>query len=77
MSIIPILKSRQIIAALLKAGFRIVRQTGSHIRLQHLIDAARQTSVPVHSADIPRWLIGEILRQAKISVSDFLKLLKK
>lgn len=77
MSIVPILKSKDLLKALLKAGFRIVRQSGSHIRLQHLRDSTRQTTIPHHSADIPRWLLGEILKQAKISVKELLKLLKK
>ncbi|MBI2624014.1 type II toxin-antitoxin system HicA family toxin [Candidatus Parcubacteria bacterium] len=77
MSIIPVLRSREIIAALLKAGFRIVRQVGSHVRLRHASDPTRQTSVPTHPGDIPRWLVREILTQARISVREFLKLLRK
>lgn len=77
MSIIPILKSKDLLKALLKAGFKIVRQSGSHIRLQHVRDSTRRTTIPYHNADIPRWLLGEILKQAKISIKELLKLLRK
>ena len=36
MSILPMLKSSQVVKALLKVGFKIIRQSGSHIRLQHI-----------------------------------------
>ena len=77
MSIVPVLKSAKLVRVLLKAGFKIIRQSGSHVRLQHFNDSARQTSVPLHNADIPRWLLKEILTQAKVSVRELLKLLKK
>ena len=77
MSILPMLKTIQVVKALLKAGFKIVRQNGSHIRLQHITDSTRQTTVPQHSADIPRWLLRKILKQSKIEVGDFIKLISK
>jgi len=77
MGIIPMLKSREIIRVLLKAGFKIIRQSGSHVRLIHGKNTQRQTTVPIHNADIPREILKEILKQAKISIRDFLILLKK
>ncbi|MBI3421092.1 MAG: type II toxin-antitoxin system HicA family toxin [Candidatus Sungbacteria bacterium] len=71
------MKSAQVIAALMKAGFRIIRQSGSHVRLQHPTDPTRQATVPQHSAPLPLWLIHAVLRQAKISIIEFRKLLKK
>lgn len=76
MSLLPILKSKEVIKILLKAGFKILRQSGSHIRLQHVLNPARQTTVPLHNSDIPKWLLGKILKQAKINLKDFLSLLK-
>mgnify|MGYP001594403044 CR=1 FL=1 len=74
MSIIPVIRAAEILRVLYGAGFRIVRQTGSHIILRHFTDAKRQTLVPRHGRrNIPRWLLHEILKQAKISVDDFLK----
>ena len=76
MSIIPVLSSKSLIKVLLKAGFKIIRQSGSHIRFRHISDSTRQTTVPQHSGDIPKWLLREILKQAKISTKDLLKFLK-
>lgn len=77
MSIVPILKSKELIAILLRAGFKIIRQTGSHARLRHIDNMVRQTTVPLHNADIPRGLLTAILRQAKISVKELLRLMRK
>ena len=77
MSIVPILKSRELVKILFKAGFRAVRQTGSHIRLKHVLDPLRQTTVPLHNRDIPLWLLKAILKQTKISIEELLKLLAK
>lgn len=77
MSIVPILKSKELINILIKAGFKIIRHSGSHIRLRHISDVTRQTSIPVHNSDIPRWLLGTILKQAKIPVKQLLQLLRK
>lgn len=71
------LKTSQVVKALLKAGFKIIRQSGSHIRLEHITDSTQQTTVPQHSADIPKWLLRKILKQSKIVVKDFIKLISK
>ena len=71
------LRAAIIIRALLKAGFRIIRQTGSHMQLRHVSDPTRQATVPNHPKDISRKDLASILRQARLSVEEFLKLLKK
>ena len=73
MSIIPILTARQILLLLLKAGFKIIGQKGSHIRLEHPI-TGKQTTVAMHARDLSRSLITRILKQAGISVQEFLRL---
>ncbi|OGY62882.1 MAG: hypothetical protein A2745_01960 [Candidatus Harrisonbacteria bacterium RIFCSPHIGHO2_01_FULL_44_13] len=77
MSIVPLLRSAQLIKALLGAGFRIIKQSGSHVRLRHVLDSTRQTTVPIHNFPIPRWLLHAILKQTKISLKELLKLLGK
>jgi predicted RNA binding protein YcfA (HicA-like mRNA interferase family) len=73
---LPILKAHEIIRALEKAGFQRVRQRGGHARLKH--PDGRVTSVPVHTGeDIDRWLLKKILRDAKISTEEFLRLAEK
>jgi predicted RNA binding protein YcfA (HicA-like mRNA interferase family) len=47
MSRLPMLKPEQVLNALEKAGFQMVRQRGSHVRLRH--GDGRVVTVPVHS----------------------------
>ena len=77
MSFLPILRSKELVSILVKAGFQIIKQTGGHIRLKHISDHTKQTSVPIHSGTLPRWLIREILKQSKISVKELRVLLGK
>ena len=76
MSIIPVFTARQMVSLLLKAGFKILRQKGSHIRLQHPI-TKRATTVAMHVRTLSQDLAAEILKQAGISVSELLRLLGK
>ncbi|MEE9236989.1 MAG: type II toxin-antitoxin system HicA family toxin [Thermoplasmata archaeon] len=49
-----------------------MRQKGSHVFLRH--PDGQRTVVPVHSAEeIGRGLLRKIIRDAKVSVEDFLK----
>ena len=75
MGITPILKAKEVLQILLKLGFKIVSQQGSHIKLRHVIDKTRQVVLPKHNKDIKRGTLLSILRQAKISLDEFLKLL--
>ncbi len=77
MSILPMLGAAAIIRVLLRAGFLIVRQKGSHVFLRHKFDQTRFATVPRHSRDISRKDLASILRQSKISVEEFLRLLSK
>ncbi len=64
------------IRALERAGFTIVRSSGSHHRLVHKTDPNRQTTVPVHKGrDIPRGTLRSIIDQAGFTVEEFIDLL--
>lgn len=76
MSIIPILTPKELLSILLKAGFRIVRQKGSHIWLTHPV-AKKSTTIAIHAKDFSRKMISKILKQAGISVQELLHLLRK
>ena len=70
------LKAQDLIAALERAGFATVRAKGSHHVLAHVTDATRYTIVPVHGGkDIPRHLVHKIIKQAGLTISEFLALL--
>ncbi len=74
MSRVPSLGYRQVVAAMQRAGFVVVRQRGSHIRLQrHLDDETIKVTVPAHKP-IKRSTLSHILKQARIDLDTFLEL---
>jgi len=73
MSKLPRLRGREVITALRKAGFVIVR--GSHHFLQHT--DGRCTVVPVHAGEIIRpGLLNRILKDIEMPREDFIVYLK-
>ena len=74
MSPLPSLKPRQVVAALERAGFIVIRIIGSHYQLFNE-RTRRHTTVPHHGRDLPRGTVAAILRQAGLTRDDFLKLL--
>ncbi len=75
MSILPILTAAKILRALLQGGFYIVRQVGSHVQLKHPNNPRILVTIARHSRDITRSTFSSILKQAHLSVDEFLKLL--
>jgi len=75
MTPLPVVTARQMIGALQRAGFTIRRSKGSHHYLVHTIDPSRRTTVAVHSGDLSQRDVRDILKQAKLSRDEFLKLL--
>jgi len=74
MSILPILAARVIIQKLLRVGFRFVYAKGSHYFFQNSI-TKRITSVPVHGGkSIGRGLLSKIIKQAGLTIKEFIKL---
>lgn len=76
MSILPILTPKQLLGILLKTGFRIIRQKGSHIWISHPI-TRKSTTIAMHTKDFSRKMIHKILKQAGISIQEFIRLLGK
>ncbi|MHB8521888.1 MAG: type II toxin-antitoxin system HicA family toxin [Limisphaerales bacterium] len=74
MSRLPVIKTRKIIAALQRAGFRRDHQTGSHLSLYHPA-TRRQTVVPIHSKELNRGILKAILKQAGLTEDEFRELL--
>ncbi len=73
---LPVLKPKQVIAALQRAGFYIHHQKGSHARLLHPTRPELHVTVPIHSKDLPPSLLKHrILKQAGLSEEEFLNLL--
>lgn len=75
MSKVPSLSYPQIIRALQRDGWTVVRQRGSHIRLQKRVgDEVLKMIVPAHRP-VKRTTLSHILKQARLSLDDFQKLL--
>lgn len=73
MSKIPSLNYDKVIKALQRDGWVVVRQKGSHIRLQkHVDNEILKIIVPAHKP-IKRSTLSHILKQARISVDEFIK----
>jgi len=74
MSKVPSLPYNRIIRALQRDGWVVVRQKGSHIRLQkHTPSETLKLTVPAHRP-IKRSTLSHILKQARLSVDGFLEL---
>ncbi|MCL7454301.1 MAG: type II toxin-antitoxin system HicA family toxin [Anaerolineae bacterium] len=72
---VPSLPYHQIIRALQRDGWTVVRQRGSHIRLQkRLGDELIKVTVPAHRP-VKRSTLSHILKQARLDVDEFLELL--
>lgn len=71
---LPIVSGKLAVTALIKAGFEISRQRGSHVQLRHT--DGRIATIPVHAnKDIPRGTLRGILRDIGISTEEFIKLI--
>jgi predicted RNA binding protein YcfA (HicA-like mRNA interferase family) len=72
---VPNLPYTQIIAALERDGWIVVRQRGSHIRLEKKFpDEVLKLTVPAHKP-VKRSTLAKILKQARIDLERFLDLL--
>jgi predicted RNA binding protein YcfA (HicA-like mRNA interferase family) len=72
---VPSLPYTKIIRALQRNGWTVVRQRGSHIRLQKRVgDEVLKLTVPAHRP-VKRSTLSRILKQARLDVEDFLELL--
>jgi predicted RNA binding protein YcfA (HicA-like mRNA interferase family) len=70
----PRVTGADLIAALRRDGFVVIRIRGSHHFLRH--EDGRRTVVPVHSGEtIGPGLLHKILRDCQLSLEDALKLL--
>lgn len=73
MAKLPILKPKEVLRLLLRAGFYVHHQTGSHARLFHLTRTNRVT-VPIHPGDLPAFVVMSIIRQAGMTKEELLSL---
>jgi predicted RNA binding protein YcfA (HicA-like mRNA interferase family) len=70
------LSGRQIVKALQRGGFDVIRVSGSHHVLRNPSVPNSKVIVPVHGArDLPPGTVASILRQAGLSIEEFASLL--
>lgn len=71
---LPTVTDFELINALQKAGFEIVRQRGSYIRMQH--EDARVVTIPTHAGKtLGKGLLRKIFRDAELTVEELITLL--
>jgi predicted RNA binding protein YcfA (HicA-like mRNA interferase family) len=75
LSKLPVVSGRETVKALGKIGFTVVGRKGSHLRLKR--QRGKEVLiviVPMHD-ELARGTLKSILRQANLTVDDFLRLL--
>ncbi|NJR63207.1 MAG: type II toxin-antitoxin system HicA family toxin [Cyanobacteria bacterium CRU_2_1] len=74
MAKLPNLTGSELITALQKIGFEVVRQKGSHVRLKH--DDNRVVTIPIHAGKtVGKGLLLKILRDAELTKDELISLL--
>jgi len=73
---IPPLSPEKLIKILQKAGFRAIRQKGSHIIMMN--DKRIRIVIPIHPGrEVKPGLVRAIIKEAGITREEFIKLLKE
>lgn len=68
---LPGARAKEVIHALERAGFVADPQKAtSHLILRHPL-TKRTTSVPIHSAELPRWLLKKIIKDSGLTEDQF------
>ena len=75
MSDLPVVRPRQLIRALERAGFLVHHIRGGHHYLRHPDRPGILITVPVHTHDLKRGTLRAILRQAGMTADDLRSLL--
>jgi len=71
---LPALRPVEVVRALERAGWRIHRQRGSHVSM-HKEGVPFLITVPLHRRDLPRGTLRDIIKDAGLTVEEFLELL--
>jgi predicted RNA binding protein YcfA (HicA-like mRNA interferase family) len=75
MARLPRIGSRKLLQALVRGGFYIHHQTGSHVNLRHSEKTHLHVVVPSHSGDLAPKTLKSIIVQAELTVEDLIELL--
>jgi predicted RNA binding protein YcfA (HicA-like mRNA interferase family) len=72
---LPRVPSAVVIRALKRARFYVYHQTGSHMQLRHSDKRDLRVTIPFHRKDLTPKTLGSIIKQAGLTVDDFIELL--
>jgi len=72
---LPVVSGRKVIKALTSISFKVVGRRGSHVRLKKKDGKTLIVIVPDHP-ELAKGTLKSILRQANLSLEEFLKILK-
>ena len=73
---LPVVSGRDVVKALSKAGFRPVRQKGSHVMLEkRTSDVVVRLTVPLHK-HLKKGTLRRIISDAELTVEEFNALLR-
>lgn len=75
MTKLPRLSGKEVIKALSKSGFLVVRQKGSHVVMKKKTSASEIVTVVPDHKEIDKGTLLEIIRQARLTREDFMGLL--
>ena len=71
----PVVSGKKLIQALIKVGFEVVHQKGSHVSLRGMSpDGMRRTVVPLHK-ELAKGTLSDIIRQTGLTKQDLIQLL--
>lgn len=75
MAKLPRIPSLLVIRALKRAYFYEFHQSGSHIQLRHLNNTNLRVTIPFHRKDLTPKTLKSIIKQAGLTVDEFIELL--
>ena len=72
---LPRITARKLLRVLLKLGFYIHHQSGSHVNIRHNFKDHLHVVIPVHSRELAPKTLKSILIQSEITVEELVDLL--
>lgn len=72
MPFLPVLTAKEVLSALLRAGFFIHHQKGSHVHLRHGEKSYLRVVIPYHNRDLAPKTLRTIITQAEMTTEEFL-----
>jgi len=70
---LPVLTGEDVLRALKRGGFYVHHVKGSHHSLRHPSKPALRVVVPVHRHELPRGTLAAIIKQAGLTLEEFLE----